>query len=43
MRNITNIHIEECNNDPNLYFFIIGPQYIVNYSREESLQKTGKI
>ena len=42
MRNITNTDIAVCNNDPNLYFFIIGPQYIVNYSRQECLQKTGK-
>ena len=40
--NITNEDIDVCNKDPNLYFFIIGPQYIVNLSKNECLQKTGK-
>ena len=39
---ISNIDIEECRNNPNLYFFIIGPQYFINISRDYTLKTTGK-
>lgn len=38
---ITNELIDECRNNNNLYFFIIGPQYIINWSqkkRQKSMQ-----
>lgn len=39
---ISNIDIEECRNNPNLYFFIIGPQYFIKLSRDYILKTTGK-